>query len=751
MARHVAARLAVLAWCLAVVLGLAYLGTHWRLEAGVTAFLPRDDSIAATLLRREARGAGPAGAILAVLSSPTGRDASVDAVVDRLRKSGAFSLVAAGPGDLAAAARRLFPYRYLLSPHVDAGTFSEERLRVALAEVTERLQAPAGGADAERLAADPTGAWSHLLADWLGGAANRAPGEAWRTADGRWVLLALPRASPYDLDAQARSVTAVREAAATEGFDAALAGAPAIAVATRDTVRREATRVSLLAGLGVLVLLAAALRPARRVLLCLLPVGSAVLAGMVAVHVVFGALHGIALAFGATLLGLTTDYPVHLLGYGGGRAAARRIRRPLLLGLVSTALGFAALALSGLSGLSQLAVFAVAGLIAAGGTSLLVLPAFAGEGGGLRAWTAWSAHPPAGAWLGWLLGCLIVAGAGVAVPRLMLEPDLGALSPLPAELRHRDAAAREAIGLAGGRHLLVVRAQAVQTALRATEAAAGVLNDSGGIAFHSVAGILPSRATQRRRQAALPPPEVLRRRLAAAANGLPLRAEGFAPFVEAVAESRQRPPLTPASLGDGPVGQWLSGLLFRRSGGWHSLVRLGAPLESETLAQVQRAVTGTGATVEAVDLKADVEAAVARYQRQVVRYSLIGGVAIAVVLVWGLSGWRARVRTALVTVSGLAGALIWLAASSAALSLFHLASLLLVGGLALDYGLFTGDRRTGTVTTSVCVLSTVIAFAALASANTPVLHDIGTTVVAGAVTAWLVAWLSQKGAGGTQP
>ncbi len=742
MAGWVATRFTVLAWCLAVVLGLAYLGTHWRLEAGVNAFLPRDDSIAATLLRREARGAGPAGAILAVLSTPAGHDASVDAVVDRLRESGRFNLVAAGPGDLAAVARRLFPYRYLLSPHVDAGAFSTDRLRAALVDVTERLQAPAGGADARRLAADPTGEWTRLLADWLGGTANGAAGGGWRTADDRPVLLALPSAVPYDLDAQALAVAAVREAAAAEGFNAALAGAPAIAVATRDTVRREATRVSLLAGLGVLVLLAAALRPARRVLLCFLPVGTAVLAGMVAVHLAFGALHGIALAFGATLLGLTTDYPVHLLGYGGGRTAARRIRRPLLLGLVSTALGFAALALSGLSGLSQLALFAVAGLIAAGATSLLVLPAFAGAGGGLRAWTAWSARPPTGAWLGWLLGCLAVAGAGVAVPRLMLQPDLGALSPLPAELRHRDAAAREAIGLAGGRHLLVVRAPAVQTALRATEAAAAVLDDAGGIAFQSVTGILPSRATQRRRQAALPTPEVLRRRLAAAANGLPLRTEGLAPFVEAVAESRQRAPLTPTNIGDGPVGRWLSGSLFRRPDGWHSLVRLGAPLGSEILARVQRAVTRNGATVEALDLKAEVEAAVARYQRQVVRYSLIGGAAIAVAMVWGLSGWRARVRTALVTVSGLAGALIWLAVSSAALSLFHLASLLLVVGLALDYGLFTGDRRTGTVTTSVCVLSTVVAFAALASANTPVLHDIGTTVVAGAVTAWLVAWLS---------
>ena len=72
------------------------------------------------------------------------------------------------------------------------------------------------------------------------------------------------------------------------------------------------------------------------------------------------------------------------------------------------------------------------------------------------------------------------------------------------------------------------------------------------------------------------------------------------------------------------------------------------------------------------------------------------------------------------------------------LSLFHLVSLILAGGLGLHYALFferdTGDadeQRRTLHATIVCVLSALLVFGMLAWSSIPVLRAIGLTVSLG--------------------
>lgn len=148
------------------------------------------------------------------------------------------------------------------------------------------------------------------------------------------------------------------------------------------------------------------------------------------------------------------------------------------------------------------------------------------------------------------------------------------------------------------------------------------------------------------------------------------------------------------------------------------------------------------ATVQPLDLRTETETLVARYQASAIRHSLAGAGLIVVLLAFSLRHTVAVGRIVVIMAGGVGAALVALAVSGAQLSLFHLASLLLVAGLALDYGLFTRGGRRGVASTTVCAASTVIAFAALATASTPVLHDIGTTVMTGVVAAWLLAMLA---------
>jgi predicted exporter len=83
---------------------------------------------------------------------------------------------------------------------------------------------------------------------------------------------------------------------------------------------------------------------------------------------------------------------------------------------------------------------------------------------------------------------------------------------------------------------------------------------------------------------------------------------------------------------------------------------------------------------------------------------------------------------------------------SGGLSLFHLISLLLVMGLAMDYGLFFNrsavdaqEHRRTQVSLLVCTATTVLAFGLLALSHTPLLQAIGATVGLGAATAFVFA------------
>ena len=110
----------------------------------------------------------------------------------------------------------------------------------------------------------------------------------------------------------------------------------------------------------------------------LLPLTSAILAGIVAVNLAFGFIHGMTLAFGITLLGVVDDYPIHLFSHltkeSRAPAVMKEIWPTMRLGVVATALGFSALLLSGFPGLSQLGLFAMVGLFTAACVTRWVLP-----------------------------------------------------------------------------------------------------------------------------------------------------------------------------------------------------------------------------------------------------------------------------------------------------------------------------------------------------------------------------------------
>ena len=145
------------------------------------------------------------------------------------------------------------------------------------------------------------------------------------------------------------------------------------AVGARAKIEHAAVRLSIASSILVVTLLFAVYRSLPALALGLAPVASGAVIGIAAVALGFGAVHGITLGFGITLIGESVDYSIYFF------VQSRRLPQkeaPALswqrawwptirLGMLTSVCGFASLLPSGFPGLAQLGAYSISGLIAA--------------------------------------------------------------------------------------------------------------------------------------------------------------------------------------------------------------------------------------------------------------------------------------------------------------------------------------------------------------------------------------------------
>jgi len=204
-----------------------------------------------------------------------------------------------------------------------------------------------------------------------------------------WALLrASARGSAFDMQEPpliAAQVAATRAQIETAGGQLLAAGGVLYAAAGQAKATREISLIGGGATLGTLLLLLLAFRRVR-VLVSLLPIGMALLAGCTACVLVFGQINALTLVLGASLTGVAADYPQHYLSKSWSNAEGRegwsswgalRATLPgLSLSLGTNLIGYLALAFTPFPALTQVALFSAAGLIAAYLCSVCLLPAW---------------------------------------------------------------------------------------------------------------------------------------------------------------------------------------------------------------------------------------------------------------------------------------------------------------------------------------------------------------------------------------
>lgn len=739
-----------------------------ELRGDIADFLPAPKTEEAAFLLRELRSGAATTLLIAGIEGAGARDlARVSrSMAARLQESGLFTLVANGSAMVGEEeAALLLAHRYAISPAVTPEAFSEEALRRSLEAVLDGLRSSAAPLVRRYGFADPTGAFLAMVRGWTGDARVATVHGVWMAEGPRALLLAQSRAAGLDTEAQARAVEAFRAAFAAAdppaGARLLLSGPGIFAAEAAATVRADVKLVSMLSSVLVGLFLIWRYRSPLMLAVVAVPLSAGTLAALAVVDAVFGHVHGAALGFGMTMLGVVDDYPILLItGRAPGEAlrdTARRIWPTLRLAMAAAVAGLTPMLASGFPGLAQLGLFAATGVMGAALATRYLLPALLpAEGLPVRPLPERLAHVllrlPARR--GLVLVALVVVAAAMALgggPRM--ERDLAALSPVPEEVRNLDEVLRRQVGAPDVRVVLSLRAPDAEAALQAAERAAAALAPlvaSGAIGgLDHPARFLPSVATQRARIAALPEAGTLAERLEAARQGLPFRATAFAPFLEGVEAARTLPPLTPADLAGAPLlAARLAPLLRAEDGGVRAVL---LPAGIRDMAAL-RAAVATVPGLLLVDIKAETEAILAEATGTALRWASVGGVLVLLLLGAG-RGLRGGLRIA----ASLAGALLLTFATLAALgeriSVFHLTAALLLAGVGMDYALFLANTRAtarsgedsteesaralGSVIT--CMVTTLLTFGLLALCRTPVLHATGLTVTVGVAAAFLLA------------
>ena len=654
----------------------------------------------------------------------------------------------------------LWRNRYLLSPAVTPDHFSAASLRRALEENLQLLGSPAGALLQRTLPNDPSGELRRIVEQLGGEGRPETRHGVWFSKSGaRALIVAQTRAAGFDIDAQAHVLALIRsefarvpDGAAAAGQKLLLTGSSVFAVNSRENIAGDAWTFSLIATALVAAMLLALYRSPRVLLLGLLPVASGALAGVAAVSLAFGTVHGITLAFGATLIGEGVDYAIYLftrIAPGEtARATLTRIWPTLRLGVVTSLCGFGVMLFSGFTGLAQLGLFSIAGLVVAAAVTRGVLPALLPPGFAARnastialRLSALVRRAPAGR-----IPLAVITVFAMLFLAMMPGPlwndNLGSLSPVPLGEQNLDGQLRRDIGAPDLRYMVITSATSQDEALQASEKIAAVLSTlvkRGSLeSFDSPAAYLPSLAAQRARQAALPAPAELRENLQQALRGLPYRAGLFAPFLADVATAQKQSLLDRASLQQTSLALKLDSLMVKRSDGWAAMLPLRGVSDADAVAREIAQLKGT--QVVLLDVKGDSEQLFRTYRQEVVTHSLAGVAAIGMLLLGSLRS----VRRVLGVMAPLAAAVMVTATilvlTAGMLSMFHLIGLLLVVAVGSNYALFfdrqgtsVPDRSRTLVSLLFANLCAVIGFGVLSFSKVPVLHAIGSAVGIGAI------------------
>jgi predicted exporter len=762
--------------------GLAvYCATRLQVRTDITAFMPAgSDTLLASLSQHLSDSEQSRTRLLVVAAERIDRAvAGASAVAERLRRHPQVAWVRDGvdPRELERIRELYFPVRHGFlfdDPERVASALDEAGLRERARRLRRELARPASFAGRDA-AADPLGGFAQLvgrLRDDPRGLALHAGRLV--TPDRRFaVVLFATRASAWDADAQRRLQDDLVEMqhAAQRAVGAPLrfeqSGGARFAVQIQASVQRDVRRALLISTSGVVAIFLLFFRSLRTLGIGMLPLAAGALVAASAGTFVFGTLNGLAVAFGASLVGVSIDYSVHLInhlrlpqpGEEPGRTL-RRLRPSLLLGGATTLASLVGLGFANFPGFHQMGALAVCGVGCALWVALRWLPALVGEGRAPALSPALAAAlgrgvARLGRRRGLLAGLALACGlAGLAaLPRLEWQDDLGELTVLDAGLLAEEESVRRKVSRFDAHRFAAVRASSWEQALARNDRLYRVLSrevEAGRLAgFRSLHPLLRSAALQRANERALRADPELPARLERAYAAEGFRPGAFDAFARALAADPPAP-LDLERLRASQLSDWLAPFVADTGAERVLLTWLEGIADERALRAAVEGVEGA----LFFDQRRFLREVYSGYRERTRRVVATGALAVFALLWLRYRRLRESVAAflpSLLVVGMLAALAVGLGVR---VNVVHLIGLVLVMGMGVDYGIFLVDSRGDAREVGVTMLSlllscltTLFVFGVLALSEHPVLRALGATSALGVALAFALAPLALSLAG----
>lgn len=737
-----------------------------KLGSGLDAFIPRGNHAGQNISGIDKNSTLLSRLLIITVEGDEQKDLAVVSknLKKILLKLNQFEFVSNGQDDADGQLKRMiFRYRYLLSDRFDNRPLDSEKLSRSLQALVPRTFSHLYPFNKDRLLADPTLETDYLVRRMQGKSDMGMAYGVWfnAAADSAILLTYLKQDVKSDDDRQALMGLVEQEFSRLESTRQQMlrfTGPATFSVTSRDIIKSEVRYLSITGSLLIVILLYFSYRRKRLMLLVAVPVVTAILVASAVTILVYGHIHGITLAFGITLLGICIDYPIHLFSHARNDERLQytiiSIWPVIRLGVITTVTGFVLMMFSDMSGLVQLGLFTLTGIVVAALITRWVLPVLINDVHLIRQHGLFELtnriKPP--------LVLVYVITTGIVVSALLVyvnisEPiiatRLGSLNPVPkAELRRYESL-RNDIGLPQSYQYITVDGDSIESVLREEER---IISDLRNIdknqrvdGYIHAARYLPSVYTQKMRQAALPDRASVGTMLKSILTDLPFKNTAFNPFSEDLEQSRILLPLTYEDMRKTYLGAYLSSLLFATSTGWRGLIFVDKSFSMQDYGHVLQPHYATHNRF--YNLKDETELLFNDYRDSIIDKVQIASLVILLVLFAGLRSLRGLVRVVAPVLLTIVLTTLVIYQLQGPLTIFHLIALILVFGIGVDYSLFfnasTDDEsyvRTFHAV-SVCALSTLAVFGLLASSDIIVLKSIGFTVATGTVLAYLLSCL----------
>lgn len=493
-------------------------------------------------------------------------------------------------------------------------------------------------------------------------------------------------------------------------------------------------------------------------LVALLPALFGLWVGVTACIAVFGYIHAMTLVLGISLIGVTIDFPMHYLSKGWvmqpwHSAKVLRATLPgLTLGVLSNAIGYVALAFTPFPALSQVAVFSVAGLLAAYVCTICCLPWLLAKPNAVQPWRlpltwmqqllTWHTAIFArvnGYALAFALLLFVVAGFA----QLQLHNDLRQwVAPAPelleqaqqiGQLTGQQPTSQFFLLQGADEHKLIERLARLQQQLD-QHVAQGDLSG-----YQSITDLLAGLLGQ----------PSLAQALAV------INEQDLQPFADAgiatglieqeIQQLQAQQPLSIEQALASDLGEpWRMLWLGKQDNQYVAMVRLQGLRNSQALAELAQQQEG----VIWVDRPSQLNQLFQHTQNYALWSKVLASAAIFIVLMVFL-GWRGALRTLSVSLFAAllaAASLGWLGLP---VTLFSVFGLLLVTAIGVDYAIImyegVGGQAASLLGAFLAAITTWLSFGLLALSSTPAVSSFGIAVSLGLVFSFLLApWASKK-------